>query len=113
MDIINQIILKMLGASNFTEVIEYAIENLSLVVNCRVAQCMIIKDNIINRFNLKKVCLQKEKVGGRYIDIISNTDKMLGKPAFSNLYYAKTELCNNKNISYPIISDEDELICTI
>lgn len=74
---------------------------------------MIIKENIVNRVDLRKLVIQKERISGQYIDVIANTDKNLGKAAFSQIKYASAEFFNAKNISYPLISDENELIATI
>jgi hypothetical protein len=113
MDILNHTMHSIHNSSNFTQVIESALENINQLINCRVAQCMIIKHNIVKRVDLKKLIIQKEKIEGQYIDIVANTDKLLGKPAFRSIKHAKEELFNIKNISLPIISDEDELIATI
>lgn len=83
------------------------------MINCRVGQCMIIKSGLIELVDQTKLIVQKEKVEGRYFDAVATTDKNLGKPAFLTVAEAKQEIINNKNMSFPIISDENELIATI
>lgn len=111
-DLINIMIEKISKAKDFSEVVEYALQNVTSIINCRIGQCMIIKKELLKTVNLKRLVIQIDRVDGNFFSVISNTDKDLSKPAFMNITEARKAMISDRYLSVPIFSDENELVAT-
>ena len=99
MDIINSTIYNISKSSSISELIEHSLLDITRIINCKVGQYVIIDPTIVREINQKKLVVQKDKVDGRYYDIVAISDNDLGRLAFMALDEAKRDINTARNLS--------------